>query len=152
MGKKKRFFAQTPPGKDHEAHYFNTLDEARVWIAQNGGGTIKMRHAGTIHSSGRGLERVSFDPPLKVWRKIETWPAGAAEKSIVALSPLQQTFLDIHADTALSGHDLGEFQPGDVTAPTLFRGHCQICSRFVEVTQKGVIYSLLGDGRCREHE
>jgi hypothetical protein len=61
-----------------------------------------MRHAGTIHSSGRGLERVSFDPPLKVWRKIETWPAGAAEKSIVAVSPLQQTFLDIRADTALS--------------------------------------------------
>ena len=152
MGKKKPFFAQTPPGKDHKASYFHTLDEARVWIAQNGGGTIKMRDAGTIHSGGSGLGRVSFDPPLKVWRTIETWPAVVAEKSITAVLPLHQTFLDIRADTALSGHDLGEFELVDVTNPTLFRAYCQICSRSVEVTQKGIIYSLLGSGRCCGHE
>lgn len=152
MGKKKQFFAQTPPGKDHKAHYFHTLDEARVWIAQNGGGTIKMRDAGTIHSGGSSLGTVNFDPPLKVWRTIEIWPAAIAEKTTMAVPPLQQTFLDIRADTALSGHDLGEFQPVDVTGPTLFRAYCQICSRSVEVTQKGVIYSLLGSGRCRGYE
>jgi hypothetical protein len=89
---------------------------------------------------------------LKVWRTIETWPSVVKEKNIAAISPLHQTFLDIHADTALSGHDLGEFEPVDVIGPTMFRAHCQICNRFVEVTQKGVIYSLLGDGRCRRHE
>ena len=149
MGKKKRFFAQIPPGKDHKAHYFHTLDEARVWIAQNGGGTIKMRDAGKIHSGGSGLGRVSFDPPLKVWRTIETWSAAVAEKTV---SPLHQSFLDIRVDTALSGHDLGEFELVEVTGSTLFRACCQVCGRFVEVTQKGVIYSLLGGGRCRGHD
>jgi hypothetical protein len=108
-----------------------------------------MRDAGTI---GRDLGRVSFDPPLKVWRTIETWPAVVAEKSMTAVSPLRQTFLDIRADTALSGHNLGEFEPVEGTGPTLFRAYCQICGRSVEVTQKGVIYSLLGVGRCRGHE
>lgn len=151
MSNKKRFFAQTPLGKDHKAHYFHTLDAARVWIAQNGGGTIKMRDAGTIHLGGGGLGTVNFDPPLKVWRTIEIWPAVAAERTTAAVPPLHQTFLDIRADTSLSGHDLDEFQPVDVTGPTLFRAYCQICSRAVEVTQKGVIYSLLGEGRCCGH-
>jgi hypothetical protein len=149
MGKKKRFFAQIPPGKDHKAHYFHTLDETRVWIAQNGGGSIKMRDAGTIHSGGSDLGKVSFDLPLKVWRTIETWPTAVAEKTV---SPLHQTFLDVRADTSLSGHELGEFEPVDVTGPTLFRAYCQICSHSVEVTQKGIIYSLLGSGRCCGHE
>jgi hypothetical protein len=150
MGKKKPFFAQLPPGNDHKVRYFHTLDEARVWIAQNGGGSIKMRVAGTIDSSGDGLGRVSFDPPLKVWRTIETCPAVV--KSMTAVSPLHQTFLDVRADTALSGHDLGEFEQVEVTGSTLFRAYCQICGRSVEVTQKGVIYSLLGGGRCPGHK
>jgi hypothetical protein len=152
MSKKKRFFAQTPPGKGHQARHFHTLDEARVWVAQNGGGSIKMRNAGSIHSVGHGFERVIFNPPLKVWRTIETWPSVVKEKNIAAISPLRQTFRDIHADTALSGHDLGDFELVDGKGPCLFRAHCQICNRFVEVTQKGVVYSLLGDGRCRRHE
>jgi hypothetical protein len=111
-----------------------------------------MRDTGTIHSGGSGPEKVVFNPPLKVWRTLETWPAAVMEKSVAAVSPLQQTFLDVRADTALSGHDLSEFELVETAGSTLFRACCQVCGRFLEVTQKGVIYSLLGDGRCRGHE
>jgi hypothetical protein len=152
MGKEKRFFAQTPPGQDNKASYFHTLDEARVWIADNGGGSIKMRDTGAINSGGIGLGKADFEPPSKVWHTLETWPAMVREKSVAAVSPLQQTFLDVRADTAMSGHDLSEFELVETVGSALFRACCQVCGRSVEVTQKGVIYSLLGDGRCRGHE
>lgn len=70
--KKKNFFAQTYncDPKQHKAAYFYTLDEAKTFVNQHGGGTVKRRNAKVIYSSGYGLGRVDFDPPLRVWGEV----------------------------------------------------------------------------------
>ena len=72
MARKKRYFAQIKSSdpKLHRAKYFDFFDDAKEWLEQNGGGTVKKRNAGVVHSSGMGLGRVVFDPPLRVWKEI----------------------------------------------------------------------------------
>lgn len=71
MARRKPYFAQTSCGESHRSKHFDTIEEARVWLLGNGGGTIKKCHAQIIHASGYGLGRVVFDPPLRVWGEIE---------------------------------------------------------------------------------
>lgn len=63
MSKRKSYFAQNKhlDPKLHKAKYFNTLDEAKVWIEEQGGGTIKQRNVRTIYVLGE---------PIKVWGEI----------------------------------------------------------------------------------
>jgi viroplasmin and RNaseH domain-containing protein len=74
--KQKPFFCQNnilgPTG--HKAKHFDTLEEARAWLAENGGGSIKKRNALVIrHSGGSWLQGgVDFDPPLRTWGVVET--------------------------------------------------------------------------------
>lgn len=64
MGKKKPFFCQNAIlGTGHKAKYFDTLEDARQWLSQNGGGTIKKRNAGIV--------RDPFIGDLRVWGVIE---------------------------------------------------------------------------------
>jgi hypothetical protein len=71
--RKKPYFAQTalcgPAG--HKAKYFDKIEDARVWLSDNGGGSIKKRNAATVYASGFGLGRVEYDPPLRVWGVVE---------------------------------------------------------------------------------
>jgi hypothetical protein len=70
--KRKDYLAQNKhlDPKLHRTKYFGTLDEAKTWLSEQGGGTIKKRNAEVIHSSGYGLERVDFVPPLRVWGEV----------------------------------------------------------------------------------
>lgn len=70
--KRKDYFAQNKhcDPKLHRAKHFDTFEEAKVWLDEQGGGTIKKRNAEVIHSGGYGLERVDFVPPLRVWGEV----------------------------------------------------------------------------------
>jgi len=149
MGEKNRFRAQTDPGNNHRTSCFDTLDEARAWVAENGGGSIQVHDTGIGPVNGSNLERSVFDSSLTVRRTLETWPTVRLEKGGAAVTPLRQTFVDVRADTALSDHDLGRFELVETAGSTLFRAYCQVCGRFVEVTQRGVIYSLPGNAPCQ---
>ena len=72
MSKKKPYFAQNKHTDPllHRAKYFDTLDEAKDWLKEQGGGTVKQRNAEVVSSSGCGLERVDFEPLLRVWGEI----------------------------------------------------------------------------------
>jgi hypothetical protein len=74
MSKTKRpYFCQTDAtGAAHKSKYFADIDEAREWLREHGGGTIKKKNAGVIRASGHGLGRVEFDPPLRVYAVVET--------------------------------------------------------------------------------
>ena len=63
MSKKKSYFAQNKylDPKLHKAKYFHTLEEAKAWIGEQGGGTVKQRNARTIYSLGE---------ELKVWGEV----------------------------------------------------------------------------------
>lgn len=63
MGKNKPYFAQNNKcdATNHRAKYFNTLEEAKVWLEEQGGGTIKQRNTRTIHVFGK---------PLQVWGEV----------------------------------------------------------------------------------
>lgn len=48
--KRKRFFAQTAQlGQGHKARHFHELEEARLWLRENGGGTISDRQKANNH-------------------------------------------------------------------------------------------------------
>jgi hypothetical protein len=57
--KRKPYFCQTDLGINHKAKYFQDIDEARKWLSENGGGTIKKRGAGIINDP--------FIGEIKVW-------------------------------------------------------------------------------------
>lgn len=61
--KKKQYFAQNKhlDPKLHKAKYFYTLDEAKIWIDEQGGGTIKKRNYRTMYVLGE---------PIKIWGEI----------------------------------------------------------------------------------
>ena len=70
--KRKAYFAQMSLlGDGHKSKHFDTLEGARAWLLENGGGTVKKRYAEVIHASGHDLGRVVFDPPLRVWGTVE---------------------------------------------------------------------------------
>jgi hypothetical protein len=69
MGKKKPFFCQnTIPGAGHKAKYFDNIENARQWLLENGGGTIKKRNA--------GIMRDPFIGEIRGWSIIEEVAAG----------------------------------------------------------------------------
>lgn len=70
--KPKLYFAQNNKfdAFNHRAKHFYTLEEAKAWLNEQGGGIIKKRNAKVIHSSGYGLGRINFVPPLRVWGEI----------------------------------------------------------------------------------
>lgn len=65
MAKRKPYFAQNSicNAFDHRAKYFYDLDEARCWLKENGGGSIKKRNAGIV--------RDPFIREIRVWGVIE---------------------------------------------------------------------------------
>lgn len=70
--RKKPYFAQMSLlGDGHRAKHFDTIEEARSWLSEHGGGSIKKRYAKVIHASGEGLGRVVFTPSLRVWGVVE---------------------------------------------------------------------------------
>ena len=74
---KKGYLAQMSLlGDGHKARYFDSIEEARIWLLPNGGGTIKKRNAGVMYGIGDGSDRVVFDPPLRVWGEIEEVVVG----------------------------------------------------------------------------
>ena len=72
MSKKKPYFAQMAncDPKFHRAKHFDTFDEAKAWLDEKGGGSIKKRNAEVIHSLGYGLARVDFDKPFRTYKEI----------------------------------------------------------------------------------
>ena len=50
-----------------------TLDEAREFLATHGSGTIEKRAYKFLHHLGYGLERVEYDPPIRIddWQFVE---------------------------------------------------------------------------------
>jgi len=56
----KPYFAQNDicDAFNHRAKYFHTIEEARTWLAANGGGTIKKKGAGVVHDPFVGDIRV----------------------------------------------------------------------------------------------
>lgn len=68
----KDYFAQSNKcdAFNHRAKHFHTFEEAKAWLDEQGGGTIKKRNAKVIYASGYGLERVEFNPPLRVWGEV----------------------------------------------------------------------------------
>ncbi len=75
--RRKKFFAQNSYSapKLHRAKYFHTQEEARVWLAANGGGTIKERGASRVYFSEQGML-------VGGWRVVEV---------VEALSPKGET-------------------------------------------------------------
>lgn len=70
--KKKSYFAQMSLlGEGPKSKHFDSIEDARIWLQVNGGGTIKKRNAKVIYASGSGLGRVVYDPPLRVWGEVE---------------------------------------------------------------------------------
>lgn len=64
--RKKNYFAQNNKldPTNHRAKYFYTLDEAKAWLEEQGGGTVKLRN---------GREVVPMiGEPFRVWKDIMT--------------------------------------------------------------------------------
>ncbi|MBD0343519.1 MAG: hypothetical protein ICV63_01520 [Coleofasciculus sp. Co-bin14] len=55
--RRKKFFAQNSYSdpKLHRAKYFHSQEEARAWLAANGGGTIKERGSSRLYFSEQGM-------------------------------------------------------------------------------------------------
>jgi hypothetical protein len=66
MSGKKNYFAQNNKldATNHRAKYFHTLDEAKAWLEEQGGGTIKLRNGHKIVPM--------IGKPFRVWKDIMT--------------------------------------------------------------------------------
>lgn len=61
--KRKPYFCQTTLGINHKAKYFYEIDNARKWLSENGGGTIKKRGAGVVN--------YTFIGKIRTWGIVE---------------------------------------------------------------------------------
>jgi hypothetical protein len=71
--KKKPYRAIACLGKQSSLKACDTLEQARELLEAKCGGVIEKRAYKIMHSSGHGLERVEYDPPLRLndWQFVE---------------------------------------------------------------------------------
>jgi hypothetical protein len=71
--KKKPYRAVVQLGKHSSLKACDTIEEARGFLATKGGGVIEKRAYKMLHADGHGLERVEYDPPLRLddWQFVE---------------------------------------------------------------------------------
>ena len=57
-----------------------------------------------------------------------------------------RAILEAQEDAALAGHDLGPFEEVTDRINGGYEAHCRKCDKSVWISNKGLIYSLLGEG------
>jgi hypothetical protein len=62
---------------------------------------------------------------------------------------LREVILECQVNAALSGHDLGPFEPVQNQIADGWQAKCRRCGQSVWVSRAGPIYSLL-DGQCNK--
>ena len=71
--KKKPYRAVVRMGKHSSLKVCDTLEEARAFLFASGSGVIEKRAYKMLYADGHGLERVEYDPPLRLddWQFVE---------------------------------------------------------------------------------
>jgi len=78
--------------------------------------------------------------------------AGLVEMALVEVLGMttkeaRESILEIQVNDALSGHDLGPFEPAESFEGSGYEARCRKCNQSAWVRDSGLMYSLL-DERC----
>lgn len=100
MSKKKPYRAAVKLGKHSNLKACATLEEARDFLANKGSGVIEKRARKILYASGYGLERVEYDPPLRLdeWQFVERIGARLVARPDVTQGFWIESDYPLHSD------------------------------------------------------